>query len=112
MHQFDENSSKVYYNIGEVAKMFNVNTSLLRFWEKEFPQLKPFKNTKKTRYYTKEDIQLIENIYFLVKEKGYTIAGAKQKLTADKKIVERNSQICNSLQDIKHFLLQLKQQLD
>ena len=75
-----EKELKLYYSISEVAKMFDVNESLLRFWEKEFPIIKPKKNAKGTRQYRKEDIENIRLIYHLVKEKGMTLLGARQKL--------------------------------
>lgn len=71
---------KLYYSIGEVADMFGVNPSLIRFWEKEFPQLHPKKNSRGNRVYSKKDIELFQNIHSLVKEKGYTLEGAKNAL--------------------------------
>ena len=71
---------KLYYSIGEVADMMGVNTSLLRFWETEFPQIKPHKNGKGTRYYTEKDITLIKEIYRLTKECGFTLDGARLQL--------------------------------
>lgn len=73
---------KIYYSISEVARHFGVNTSLIRFWEKEFPQLKPKKNTRGDRVYTKKDVQLLEVIYRLVKIEGYTLDGARKHLSA------------------------------
>ena len=77
---------KRYYKIGEVAKAFGVNTSLIRFWENEFDVLKPKKNKKGNRLFTPEDIQNLKMIYFLVKEKGFTLEGAKNKLKENSKI--------------------------
>ena len=71
---------KIYFSIGEVAEMFQVNASLLRFWEKEFPQLQPRKNTRGNRMYSKKDIDLFTQIHQLVREKGYTLEGAKNAL--------------------------------
>ena len=99
---------KMFYPIGEVAKMFNVNTSLIRFWEKEFDCIKPFKNKKGTRYFTPEDIEAFRTIFFLVKECGYTLQGAKDKLAADKAQIEKKVQIYNSLSKIKQYLLEIK----
>lgn len=73
---------KIYYAIGEVARHLGVNPSLIRFWEKEFPQLKPKKNRRGDRLYTKKDIQLLEKIYQLVKVEGYTLEGARKHLSA------------------------------
>jgi DNA-binding transcriptional MerR regulator len=71
---------KLYFSIGEVADMFEVNSSLIRFWEKEFPQLQPRKNGRGNRVYSKKDIELFKKIHHLVKEKGYTLEGAKNAL--------------------------------
>ena len=71
---------KRYYSIGEVAEAFDVNTSLIRFWEKEFDVLKPKKNAKGNRKFTQEDIKNLEFIYHLVKERGFTLEGAKTHL--------------------------------
>jgi DNA-binding transcriptional MerR regulator len=71
---------KVYFSIGEVAEMFDVNTSLIRFWEKEFPQLQPRKNARGNRVYSKKDVELFEKIHHLVKDKGFTLDGAKNAL--------------------------------
>ena len=72
---------KIYYSIGEVAAMFNVNKSLIRFWEKEFIIIKPKKNKKGNRYFTENDINNFKIIFHLVKERGYTLDGAKKKTT-------------------------------
>jgi DNA-binding transcriptional MerR regulator len=71
---------KLYFSIGEVAEMFDVNSSLIRFWEKEFPQLQPRKNNRGNRVYSKKDIELFRKIHHLVKDKGYTLDGAKNAL--------------------------------
>ena len=84
--------SKRYYTIGEIAKAFNVNTSLLRFWEKEFKEIQPKKKQSGTRKYTPEDIIIIEKIYFLLKKKGLTIEGAKKQLKI-KSSLEGNQQL-------------------
>ena len=76
----DNQDKKLYYTIGEVAKMFNVNTSLIRYWEKEFSIIKPKKNRKGNRLFTPKDIENIKLIYHLVKERGMTLQGAKKKL--------------------------------
>lgn len=72
--------TKLYYSISEVAALFDVNKSLIRYWETEFTSLKPSKNRKGDRRYTKKDIQLIETIYSLVKKQGFTLEGAKKQL--------------------------------
>lgn len=80
MQLINKKLTKLYYSIGEVADMFNVNTSLIRFWEKEFSILKPKKNKKGNRLFTVKDIQNLEKIYDLVKIKGFTLEGAKKEL--------------------------------
>lgn len=107
-----EESEKIYFSIGETAQMFNVNPSLLRFWEKEFDVIKPYKNKKGDRYFTKRDVETIRMIYHLTKEKGYTLQGAKEALKGDK-IVEQlsKSDIINTLKNIKEFLLEIKEEL-
>ena len=102
---------KSFFSIGEVAKMFNVNASLIRFWEKEFEELKPFKNKKGTRYFTKEDIKTFQTIFYLVKEKGFTLQGAKEKLKSDRLAVEKNAEMIRSLMKVKQFLLDIKTDL-
>ena len=103
--------SKLYYSIGEVAKMFKVNTSLIRFWEKEFDIIKPKKNKKGNRLFTKKDIDNFHVIFHLVKEKGFTLEGAKKKLKGNKEATINNAEIVQSLQKIKKFLLELKEEL-
>ena len=75
----DKNAEKIFYTIGETAKIFNVNISLIRYWEKEFSVLKPKKNKKGNRLFTKKDLEHLQIIYHLVKERGYTLQGAKKK---------------------------------
>lgn len=82
---------KLYYSIGEVSKMFNVNTSLIRFWEKEFDIIKPKKNKKGNRFFTKQDINNIQLIYHLVKDKGMTLSGAKRSCGKIRRIQQRIS---------------------
>lgn len=103
--------SKIYYAIGEVAKMFEVNTSLIRFWEKEFDIIKPKKNKKGNRLFTKQDVENFHVIFHLVKERGYTLDGAKKKLKDNKEGTIKNAEIVKSLQKIKSFLIDLKEEL-
>ncbi|MBL4706809.1 MAG: MerR family transcriptional regulator [Flavobacteriales bacterium] len=79
-----DKSTKLYYSIGEVSKMFDVNASLIRFWEKEFSIIKPKKNKKGNRLFTKKDIDNLHIIYNLVKERGFTLEGAKKKMKENK----------------------------
>ena len=101
---------KLYYSISEVAEMFDVNESLLRFWEKEFPQIKPRKTSGGTRQYRKEDIETIKLIYHLVKEKGYTLDGARIALATNSKISETITMI-DRLEFVKAELQKLKDSL-
>lgn len=103
---------KIYYSIGEVARMFDVNESLLRFWEKEFPFIQPKKNGKGARQYRKEDIEQIRIIYQLVKVKGLTLAGAKQRLNISKDETVKNTEIISRLQNIKKELEAMRKALD
>ncbi|MCK4561739.1 MAG: MerR family transcriptional regulator [Flavobacteriaceae bacterium] len=102
---------KRYYKIGEVAKAFDVNTSLIRFWENEFNVLKPKKNKKGNRLFTPEDLKNLQLIYFLVKEKGFTLDGAKNKLKENSDKIISNHKIILRLEEIKNELLQIKNQL-
>ena len=98
---------KLYYGIGEVSKAFNVNTSLIRYWEKEFDELNPKKNSKGTRRYSSIDIEKLQIIHHLVKEKGYTLEGAKDQL----KILNKNFEIIKKLEKIKANLINIKKEL-
>ncbi|HLV62267.1 MerR family transcriptional regulator [Galbibacter sp.] len=102
---------KLYYSIGEVAKAFDVNTSLIRFWDKEFDILKPKKNAKGNRRFTQEDVKNLELIYHLVKERGFTLEGAKTHLKEQKKKTLSNFEIIRKLEGIKAELSKIKEQL-
>jgi DNA-binding transcriptional MerR regulator len=99
--------SKQYYPIGEVAAMFKVNISLIRFWENEFDILKPRKNRKGDRFFRPDDVKNLKLIYFLLKERKYTISGAKSFIKSGKKVNERFEAI-ESLKNIRAMLLELK----
>lgn len=103
---------KIYYSIGEVAEMFNVNTSHIRYWENEFDELKPYKNKKGNRLFTKDDIEHLKLIYHLVKEKGLTIKGAKQKLKDNKSETVENHELIDRLQSIRQMLIDIKDEID
>lgn len=105
------NIEKVYYSIGEVAELFDVRPSLIRFWEKEFDILKPQKNNKGNRLFTRQDIETLRLIYHLVKERGYTLQGAKEKLKQNREDVENRVEIVDSLYRIRQFLEELKSDL-
>ncbi len=102
---------KLYYTIGEVSKMFNVNASLIRFWEKEFEVLQPKKNKKGNRLFTAEDVENLRIIFHLVKERGFTLQGAKAKLKDNKSDVAGTTEVYDSLTKIRSFLVELKEQL-
>lgn len=102
---------KLYYGIGEVAKAFDVNTSLIRFWEKEFDVLKPKKNAKGNRKFTPQDIKNLELIYHLVKERGFTLEGAKIHLKENKQKTIDNFEIIRKLKSVKAELIKIKEQL-
>ena len=107
----DRKIEKVYYTIGEVSELFEVNPSLLRFWEKEFDILKPQKNKKGNRLFTKQDLDNLKIIYHLVKERGYTLQGAREKIKQNKEGIEKNLEIVESLQQIKQYLLDIKAEI-
>ena len=102
---------KRYYKIGEVAKAFDVNTSLVRFWEKEFDIIKPKKNAKGNRLFTQEDIKNFKLIFNLVKERGFTLDGAKQKLKKNPEGIVHNLEIITRLEGVKAELIKIKNQL-
>ncbi|PCJ86734.1 MAG: MerR family transcriptional regulator [Flavobacteriales bacterium] len=102
---------KLYYAIGEVATMFDVNTSLIRFWEKEFDIIKPKKNKKGNRLFTKGDVDNFRLIFHLVKQRGFTLEGAKKKLKDNKEDTVKNHEVVKSLAKIREFLVEVKDQL-
>lgn len=103
---------KYYYSIGEVADMFGVNTSLIRFWEKNFDIIKPHKNKKGNRYFTKKDIENLKLIYHLVKEQGMTLDGARKKIAAQKEDLAENFNLVESLTKIREMLVEIRDMLD
>ena len=102
---------KRYYSIGEVAEAFSVNTSLIRFWEKEFDVLQPKKNAKGNRKFTPEDIKNLELIYYLVKDRGFTLEGAKIHRKENKKKTLNHFEIIRKLETVKAELLKIKEHL-
>lgn len=107
----DEKNFKLYHSIGEVAAMFDVNTSLIRYWEKEFDILKPKKNKKGNRLFTNQDIDNLHLIYHLVKERGFTLDGAKKKLSENKEETIQTAEVVKRLKHIRSFLEQIKAKL-
>lgn len=108
----EDKDMKLYYSITEVADMFGVNASLLRFWEKEFPQISPKTASRGVRQYRKEDVETVRLIYHLVKEKGMTLPGARQKLKDNKEATVRNFEIISRLREIRAELVGMKDALD
>jgi DNA-binding transcriptional MerR regulator len=110
LHVDEEKLTKIYYTITEVAELFNVNASLLRFWEKEFPaQLAQVKKNKKgDRYYNKKNITAIKLLVYLTKEKKLTLAGAREFLKNSRKNKTSDADIIEHLETVKTFLVQLK----
>lgn len=108
---FDMEIERTYYSIGDTAKMFDLNPSTLRFWEKEFTEIKPFKNKKGERYYTRQDIDIIKTIHYLTKVKGYTLKGAKDALKGNFIKEACNAQIADTLLKVKQLLLEIKEGL-
>lgn len=106
------NDKRLYYSIQEVADHFAVNVSLLRFWEKEFENINPKKTAGGTRQYTKDDIQQVEIVFHLVKEKGMTLDGARQSLKSSKDDQERRVAVLEKLKSIKKELLSLESEFD
>jgi DNA-binding transcriptional MerR regulator len=102
---------KLYYSIGEVSEMFNVAPSLIRFWESEFEIIQPKKNRKGNRQFTKEDIDNVRTIYHLVKEKGFTLQGAKEMLKNDSGAVKDKMDMIDSLKRVRNFLVEVREKL-
>lgn len=103
--------TKLYYSIGEIAEMFNLSKSLIRYWESEFSILKPHKNSKGDRRFTKQNIEQLEIIYHLVKEKGFTLDGAKKEIRANKNSMARRQKVLTSLRRVKIGLTELKEKI-
>ncbi|MCK9269080.1 MAG: MerR family transcriptional regulator [Bacteroidales bacterium] len=104
-------SEKMFYTIGEVADMLHVSTSLVRYWEKEFDILKPKKNAKGNRLFRPNDVENLKTIYHLVKERGFTLQGARNKLSQNKEDVIQQAAVVDSLKKIRSFLVDLKNEL-
>ncbi|MEC8852884.1 MAG: MerR family transcriptional regulator [Bacteroidota bacterium] len=102
---------KLFYPIGEVAQMFDVSVSSIRYWEKEFDILKPKKNKKGNRMFTKKDVENLRIIYHLTKERGFTLEGAKRKLRENKTDTIDNIEIISHLKNIRKFLVDFREEL-
>jgi DNA-binding transcriptional MerR regulator len=107
----EKESFKLYYSIGEVSELLDVNPSLLRFWEKEFDIIQPSKNKKGNRIYTDKDLKSLKLIHYLVKERGFTLDGAKKKLKENPKEIEQKTELIETLLGVKSMLLELKESL-
>lgn len=105
-------NSKLYYSIGEVAKMFDVNTSMIRYWENEFDILRPRKNKKGNRLFTERDVRYLHMIYHLTKVKGYTLAGAKMALKDRFDEFEERVMLLSTLDKVRGFLVDLDKELE
>ena len=113
--KIEQELTKLYYSIGEVAEMFDVSNSLIRYWETEFTALKPQKNRKGDRRYMVKDIRVLERIYTLVKERGFTLEGAKKEMkgkSVAKTKAQPNTQLKNKLQQLLDRLTALRNELD
>lgn len=107
----ENNGSKVYYSMGEVAEMFGVKPSLIRFWESEFEVIRPYRNKKGNRLFTPEDVRNFRLIFHLVKERGFTLQGAKDKIRDNREDTVNNAEVVHSLNRIRDFLTELKKEL-
>lgn len=103
--------TKLYYSMGEVSNLLNVKPSLIRFWEKEFDQINPKKNKKGNRLFTAKDVKTLQLIYHLVKERGFTLEGARQKLKGNREDLDQSYEVVKRLEQIRAYLLELKDQL-
>ena len=107
----ERKSRKIYYTMGEVSEMFDVNPSLIRFWEQKFDILKPDKNKKGNRLFTPKDVENLKLIYHLVKENGMTLAGAAKRLRQNREGVSRDLEIIEKLQRVRSLLLDVREVL-
>lgn len=103
--------NKLYYTMGEVTAMFNVNASQIRFYEREFDIIQPKKNKKGNRLFTQDDIANLKIIFNLVKDKGYTLQGAREYLRTNKSEAKENQRVVDSLEKLKSFLLEVRDSL-
>jgi DNA-binding transcriptional MerR regulator len=103
--------SKLYYSIGEVAEMLNVNASLIRYWEKEFSSVKPRKTRKGNRLFTVEDIEQLKFLHLLIKEQGHTLDGARKIIAKKNGQHADKFQMINTLEELKSFLIKMRDEL-
>lgn len=110
--ELNDEELKVYYPIGEVASMLNVNVSLIRYWEKEFDFLQAIRNKKGNRFFTKKDVETLKRIYFLVKEQGLTLEGARKSIEHSMHGDEKKREMLQRLEKVLHELKVMRQGLD
>lgn len=103
--------NKLYYSMGEVSEMFEVNPSMIRFYEKEFDILQPKKNAKGNRLFRPEDVENLKIIFNLIKDKGFTLQGAKDYIKNNRNEVLENQKVIDSLENLKSFMIKLNEQL-
>ncbi len=108
----EQKVERLFYSIGEVAEMFQVNTSLIRFWEKEFDIIKPHKNKKGNRLFTPKDVENFHLIFHLVKEKGMTLKGAQKKLKENHDDTVNNFEVVSKLKEIRELLVEIRDNID
>ena len=111
MADVDSSIQKRYYTIGEVSRILGVNTSLVRFWEKEFDVINPKKNKKGNRLFDNQDLDNLRLIYHLVKERGFTLKGARAKLKENREDTAKNAEVVQRLKTIRQALAEIKKQL-
>jgi len=111
MFEDQDEQLKRYYSISEVAEMFDVSKSLIRFWENEFDVLKPHKNSKGDRRFTQQNLEQLQMIYHLVKERGFTLSGAKQELKLQQEREKEKAEVIETLERLKEMLTDLKDEL-
>jgi DNA-binding transcriptional MerR regulator len=107
----EDDIEKRYYSIREVASLLGISASVLRFWEKEFPDLKPRKSRGGHRFYTPEDVETLRNIYYLVKVKKFTLQGAREKLRLNPQDVSHSARTRDALLRIRELVVQLREAL-
>lgn len=111
MPTINPNIEKHFYTIGEVADMFGVNASLIRFWEKNFDNIKPHKNKKGNRLFTRENIEEVKLVHYLVKEKGMTLKGAQQKIKENPQDTFHEHEVVEKLRSIREILVEIRNEL-
>jgi DNA-binding transcriptional MerR regulator len=107
----DREIEKLYYTMGEVTQLFDVNASQIRYYEREFEILQPKKNKKGNRLFSPEDVENLKIIFSLLKDKGFNLQGAKDYLRSNKGEVKENQKVIDSLERLKQFLLEVKEKL-